>query len=87
MENEVDELGGNKVNQPNKKMAVIAKCAYDRGKASICVEEVEVSADGKTRMAGQMRQVVLSADDVIKIIDAKNSTQNVYQLPNRGIIT
>ena len=56
-------------------IAIITKCAYDKGKAHICVEHV----GGKYRQ-GVMHQLVLSAEDVIEIIERKKGTAYIPPL-------
>ena len=47
----------------------------------------EIIVDNNVRTSGEetMRQVVLSADDVISIINAKQQKSKAYQLPVEGL--
>jgi hypothetical protein len=55
-------------------MTIITKCGYDKGKVFVCVEKIGYGKD-------EMFQVVLSADDIMKIIESKRGG---YQLPKLG---
>ena len=54
-------------------IVIITKCAYDKGKAHICIESLGDE--------GVMMQLTLSPEDVFDIVKNKQKTRSGYQLP------
>ena len=61
----IDTRKNEKCQPAEQKIAIITKCAYDKGKAHMCVEYIGPSNNGV------MHQLVLSAEDVISLIERK----------------
>ena len=54
-------------------VVIITKCAYDKGKAHICIESLGNE--------GIIMQLTLSPEDVFNIVKNKQESRNSYQLP------
>ena len=54
-------------------VVIITKCAYDKGKAHICIESLGNE--------GIIMQLTLSPEDVFNIVKNKQQTRSGYQLP------
>jgi len=60
--------------KPDLPSHIITKCGWEKGKLFVTVESINNSS-------GITKQLVLSGDEIAKIVDAKSNGRRGYQLP------